>query len=139
MVYRSNPFLERMSERTASDQDFVQLFSPKIIEKLPENAVKGGVHVFRSAPGAGKTTLFRAFTPLALRAFWNLRRQTEHSESFQRLVAHEVLSNEESPSFLGVALSCAAGYADLPPVNFSRKGCLERFWIVELFCELYEA
>lgn len=122
MAYRSNPFLERMSERTASDQEFVQLFSPKILEKLPENAVKGAVHIFRSAPGAGKTTLFRAFTPLALRAFWNVRRQSEHSESFQRLVAHEVLSNEDSPSFLGVVLSCAAGYADLPPSEHQQEG-----------------
>lgn len=122
MAYRSNPFLERMSEKTASDQDFVQLFSPKILEKLPENAVKGGVHIFRSAPGAGKTTLFRAFTPLALRAFWNLRHQSEHSESFQRLVAHGVLSNDDSPSFLGIALSCAAGYADLPPNENQNEG-----------------
>lgn len=122
MAYRSNPFLERMSERTASDQEFVQLFSPKILEKLPENAVKGGVHIFRSAPGAGKTTLLRAFTPLALRAFWNLRRQSEHNESFQRLVAHEVLSNDDNPSFLGVALSCAAGYADLPPSEYLQEG-----------------
>jgi hypothetical protein len=122
MAYRSNPFLERMSEKTASDQDFVQLFSPKILEKLPENAVSGGVHVFRSAPGAGKTTLFRAFTPLALRSFWNLRGRSEHNESFQRLVAQGVLSNEYSPSFLGTALSCAAGYADLPPTENQHEG-----------------
>tara|TARA_R110001599_G_scaffold64023_3_gene179205 strand:- start:862496 stop:864397 length:1902 start_codon:yes stop_codon:yes gene_type:complete len=122
MAYSSNPFLERMSERTASDQDFVQLFSPKILEKLPENAIQGGVHIFRSAPGAGKTTLFRAFTPLALRAFWNLRRQSEHSESFQHLVAHGVLSNDDNPSFIGVVLSCAAGYADLPPSDNLQEG-----------------
>jgi hypothetical protein len=122
MAYQANPFLERMSERTASDHDFVRLFSPKILEKLEENALKGGVHILRSAPGAGKTTLLRAFTPLALRAFWNARRSLELNESFQSLVGHQVLTNDDAPSFLGVVLSCAAGYADLPPDENQHEG-----------------
>lgn len=112
MAYRSNPFLVRMSEKTSSDQEFVQLFSPKILEKLPAGALTG-MHVFRSAPGAGKTTLLRAFTPLALRAFFNVRKSSEHSESIQYLESLGAIS-DQGPAVLGVALSCAAGYADLP-------------------------
>lgn len=115
MAYLTNPFLERMSERTTSDLDFVRLFSPKILEKLSENAFNGGIHIFRSAPGAGKTTLLRAFTPSSLRGFWASRKSPELAESFQRLVARGVLSEQTSPQFLGVLLSCASGYADLPP------------------------
>ena len=122
MSYRSNPFLERMSERTASDQDFVRLFSPKIIERLAESSFDGGVHVFRSSPGAGKTTLLRAFTPTALRAFWNARRSPDLSEAYQRLVARGVLEDDERPPFLGVYLSCASGYADLPPSEQLQEG-----------------
>lgn len=122
MSYRSNPFLERMSERTASDQDFVRLFSPKIIERLTESSFDGGVHVFRSSPGAGKTTLLRAFTPTALRAFWNARRSPDLSETYQRLVARGVLEDDERPPFLGVYLSCASGYADLPPSEQLQEG-----------------
>lgn len=122
MAYRSNPFLERMSERTASDQDFVRLFSPKIIDRLSEGAFDGGVHIFRSSPGAGKTTLLRAFTPNALRAFWNARRSPELSETYQRLLARGVLEHDERPPFLGVLLSCAAGYADLPPSEHLQVG-----------------
>lgn len=114
MAYNSNPFLERMSERTTSDMEFVRLFSPKILEKLAEDAFEGAVHVFRSAPGAGKTTLLRAFTPSALRAFWNSRARPELAESFQKLVNRGVLSEGDSPQLLGVFLSCASGYADLP-------------------------
>ncbi|MES3007439.1 MAG: hypothetical protein V4751_06680 [Pseudomonadota bacterium] len=114
MAYNSNPFLERMSERTTSDMEFVRLFSPKILEKLAEDAFEGAVHVFRSAPGAGKTTLLRAFTPPALRAFWNSRHRPDLSESFRKLVARGVLTDEGSHQFLGVFLSCASGYADLP-------------------------
>ena len=114
MAYNSNPFLERMSERTTSDMEFVRLFSPKILEKLAEDAFEGAVHMFRSAPGAGKTTLLRAFTPSALRAFWNSRARPELAESFQKLVNRGVLTEGDSPQLLGVFLSCASGYADLP-------------------------
>lgn len=114
MAYSPNPFLERMSERTTSDMEFVRLFSPKILERLAEDAFEGAVHVFRSAPGAGKTTLLRAFTPPALRAFWNSRNRPELSESFQKLLNRGLLSDGDRPQLLGVYLSCAAGYADLP-------------------------
>lgn len=114
MAYSSNPFLERMSERTTSDMEFVRLFSPKILEKLEDGAFEGALHVFRSAPGAGKTTLLRAFTPPALRAFWNSRTRPELAESFQRLVNRGLLTEGDSPQLLGVYLSCASGYADLP-------------------------
>ncbi|MBK1650392.1 hypothetical protein [Rhabdochromatium marinum] len=114
MAYNANPFLERMSEHTTSDTEFVRLFSPKILEKLAEDAFVGAVHVFRSAPGAGKTTLFRAFTPPALRAFWNSRKLPELSESFQKLLNRGLLTDDDSPQLVGVYLSCASGYADLP-------------------------
>lgn len=113
MPYRANPFLGRMSERTTSDQEFVRLFSPKVLERLESEAFQGAVHIFRSPPGGGKTTLLRAFTPTALRSFWNTRR-TPNNESYQRLLAQEILS-EDGPQVLGVLLSCASGYADLPP------------------------
>src|SRR5262245_278173 len=97
MAYSPNPFLERMSERTTSDMEFVRLFSPKILERLAEDAFEGAVHVFRSSPGGGKTTLLRAFTPPALRAFWNSRSRPELSESFQKLLNRGLLSDGDRP------------------------------------------
>jgi hypothetical protein len=114
MAFRTNPFLERVSERTTSDVEFVRLFSPKILERIGEDAFHGGVHVFRSPPGGGKTTLLRAFTPAALRAFWASRRSLDMGESYQRLVDTGILSETGGPQVLGVLLSCASGYADLP-------------------------
>lgn len=113
MVYRANPFLERMSERTTSDQEFVRLFSPKILEKLDADVFSGAIHMFRSPPGGGKTTLLRAFTPTALRAFWSA--QAGQDESYRKLISFRVLDENSGPQLLGVFLSCAAGYADLPP------------------------
>jgi hypothetical protein len=114
MAYRANPYLERMSERT-SDQEFVRVFSPRILERLADNAFEGAVHVFRSPPGGGKTTLLRAFTPTALKAFWNARSADEIDESYQGLLSRGVFDSHAGPQLLGVFLSCASGYADLPP------------------------
>jgi hypothetical protein len=113
MAYRANPFLERMSERTTSDQEFVQMFSPKVLERLNEDCFEGGVHVFRSPPGGGKTTILRAFTPNALRAFWHAG--PIGAETYRQLIERGVLDADNGPQTLGVFLSCAAGYADLPP------------------------
>lgn len=125
MAYRANPFLERMSERTTSDQEFVRLFSPKILERLPDEAFVRGVHIFRSPPGGGKTTLLRAFTPSALRAFWHSQHVQEISETFRGLVQREILDETKGPLVLGVYLSCASGYSDLPPgATLAREGLL---------------
>lgn len=115
MAYRANPFLERMSEQTTSDQEFVRLFSPKILERIPDEAFGSGVRIFRSPPGGGKTTLLRAFTPSALRAFWNAQHVQDISETSRSLVARQFLDESKGPVVLGVYLSCASGYADLPP------------------------
>lgn len=115
MAYNVNPFLERRSERTTSDQEFALVFSPKILEKLSGEAFKGGVHVFRSAPGGGKTTILRAFTPSVLRSFWRGKGANELKESFPLFVEKGVLDELEGPQLLGVLISCASGYADLPP------------------------
>src|SRR5215813_1105362 len=97
MTYRANPFLDRMSERTTSDQEFVRLFSPKILERLAGDAFAGAVHIFRSPPGGGKTTLLRAFTPTALRAFWNARYVQDMSEAYRGLVTRELLHEQDGP------------------------------------------
>ncbi len=109
-----NPFKERATDRTASDQAFVRLFSPKILENLPEEAFKGGVHLFVSPPGGGKTTLCRAFTPSALQSFWNAKDLPELRESAKALQELGVLDPTNGPQMLGVQLTCLSGYADLP-------------------------
>lgn len=117
MAYNVNPFLERRSERTTSDQEFALVFSPKILEKLSNNVLTGGVHIFRSAPGGGKTTILRAFTPSVLRSFWRSKANSELKESFPLFVEKGVIDDQDGPKLLGVLISCASGYADLPVGN----------------------
>lgn len=115
MAYSVNPFRERRSERTTSDPEFALVFSPKILEKLSNDVFKGGVHIFRSAPGGGKTTILRAFTPSVLRSFWRAKGNNELKESFPLFVEKGVLDDQDGVKLLGVLISCASGYADLPP------------------------
>jgi len=123
MAYKGNPFLERMSERTTSDQDFVQQFAPQILGHIEDRVLDGGVSIFRSAPGGGKTTLLRAFTPSALRAFWNAREVENLAETARELGRIGALTSEEGPVLAGSMLSCASGYADLPPGSqFNQEG-----------------
>ena len=114
MARLTNPFRERKSEQTTSDQEFVRLFSPKILERLPAD-VFSGVHLYVSPPGAGKTTLFRAFTPAALRAFWSNSKLPAIAEAAKTLISQEVFDPHDGPQILGVSLTCSSGYADLPP------------------------
>ena len=114
MAYTANPFLERMSERTTSEQDFVRLFSPKVISQVGEAAFRDGISMFTSSPGAGKTTLLRAFTPSTLKAFWNTRHWPEPSEAYSILHERGIIDGVKGPLLLGVLLTCASGYADLP-------------------------
>lgn len=114
MAYTANPFLERMSERTTSEQDFVRLFSPKVISQVGDSAFRDGISMFTSSPGAGKTTLLRAFTPSTLKAFWNTRHWPDPSEAYSLLTERGILDSVKGPQLLGVLLTCASGYADLP-------------------------
>jgi len=114
MAVFGNPFKERATDRTASDDAFVRIFSPKILENLTADEFKGGVHLFVSPPGGGKTTLCRAFTPSVLNSFWKARDIPDMKESAKVLIDLGVLDIAEGPKVLGVQLTCLSGYADLP-------------------------
>jgi len=59
-------------------QEFVRLFSPKILERLAEDAFRALFICFRSPPGEGKTTLLRHSHQLLCEVFWNARRNAGH-------------------------------------------------------------
>lgn len=105
-----NPFLVRVSER-AEDDTFVRWFSPIVLDILEESAESlwNKLRIFRSAPGGGKTSLMRLFTPNSLLTLCRLGdRYSNSKELFKRLKQLGVV-DESGPKVLGIFLDCAQG------------------------------
>ena len=111
-----NPFKIRASEHIESDETFVRLFSPGVMEMLRDENLWDKPKVIRSAPGAGKTTMFRLFTARSLLTIYSLRKMEYCIKLFQNLKALGAM-NENGPAVLGVMLSCARNYATLEDLD----------------------
>jgi hypothetical protein len=111
-----NPFRLRRSENIDTDAAFLTLFEPGILDVLAEKGLPETVQPIRSAPGGGKTSLLRLFTPSVLRRLHARRTDDLMKELHQRLQALGAL-DENGPKLLGVLLLCGRNYAvlqDLP-------------------------
>lgn len=112
-----NPFRMRLSEQIESDATFLRLFGPGVLDLLPEDNVWDRVQIFRSAPGGGKTSLFRVFTPSALLTLYESRASEDYKDLYHRMKELEVVS-DFGPQLLGIMLSCARNYPMLEDLRF---------------------
>jgi hypothetical protein len=113
-----NPFRLRASEAIESDTTFLKLFGPGMLELLPSGQhLWDKPQVFRSAPGAGKSSLLRLFTPSVLLTLHSFRRNDDLKELYQKMAEIGVIG-EEGPQLLGVFHSCARNYATLEDLEF---------------------
>ncbi len=113
-----NPFRLRASEAIESDVTFLKLFGPGMLDLLPAGPqVWDKPQIFRSAPGAGKTSLLRLFTPTVLLNLHTFRRSDDLKELYQRMSEMGVV-DETGPRLLGVFHSCARNYATLEDLEF---------------------
>lgn len=115
-----NPFRIRFSENIMSDSDFLRLFGPGALDLLPIDGLWDRVQIFRSAPGGGKTSIFRIFTPNSLRHLHASRVSDDYKELYNRLKNIDAIS-ESGPHVLGVYLSCARVYASLEDLSFETE------------------
>lgn len=113
-----NPFRLRASEAIESDTTFLKLFGPDMLDLLPSGSqLWDKPRIFRSAPGAGKSSLLRLFTPSVLLALHAFRRNDDLKELFQKMVELGAMT-ETGPHLLGVFHSCARNYATLEDLEF---------------------
>jgi hypothetical protein len=113
-----NPFRLRASEAIESYVTFLKLFGPGMLDLLPSGPhVWDKPQIFRSAPGAGKTSLLRLFTPTVLLSLHAFRANDDLKELYQRMQAMGVV-DENAPRLLGVFHSCARNYATLEDLEF---------------------
>jgi hypothetical protein len=107
-----NPFRLRASESIEMDALFVKLFGPGVLELLKGATPLEGLHFLRSAPGGGKTTLLRMFTPGPLLHLHAQRTQEDFRDLWKGMKELGSL-DDNGPTLLGISLSCEHTYATL--------------------------
>ncbi len=105
-----NPFALGRAETIDSDSVFLQLFEPVILDVFPTSDLFSKIHVIRSAPGGGKTSLLRLFTPGVLQALYAYRSGDAYKDLYTQLVGLGAI-NDAGPQLLGVMLSCSPAFA----------------------------
>jgi len=111
-----NPFRLRASEHIESNETFVRLFSPDVLDMLHVDDLWDRHQIIRSAPGGGKTSLFRIFTPRSLLTIYALRTRDHSKDLFRRLKDIGAVG-DGGPLVLGLFLSCSQSYATLDDLN----------------------
>ncbi|MGA2917606.1 hypothetical protein [Methanoregula sp.] len=114
-----NPYRLRTSEKIIDDDFFLRLFGIDALNSLPKDDLWRSIQPFRSSPGAGKTTLFRLFTPKTLSTLYQMRADEDIKPLFDALKEIDAIS-DKGPKVLGIYLSCAKNYANLEDINLQR-------------------
>ena len=119
-----NPFRLRRAESIDTDDAFLTLFEPGILDVMPQETLWDSVHIIRSAAGGGKTSLIRMFTPASLITLCRRGKlDAKTRELYQRMKEFEAI-DDGGPRVLGVLLTCGPGYSmlqDLDAVDQARK------------------
>jgi len=122
-----NPFRLRASEHIESDTTFVRLFGPGMLDLLKSNDGLDRLRILRSAPGGGKTTLMRLFTPGPLLTLHSFRLQEDCKELYQRMSELGGVA-DVGPQLLGVMISCDRNYAALADMGLDPIRQLRTFF-----------
>ena len=108
-----NPFLIRTAEQSESDDQFLNLFSENVLDILPEDGSWNRYLPILSAPGGGKSSLLRLFTPRVLSSIVNSRHQPEFTDLVSKLTRLDAIGGEGA-QLLGVLVNCKEDYNRLP-------------------------
>lgn len=111
-----NPFRLQTAESIDSDADFLRLFGHGVLDLLPEDALSGRPLFIRSAPGGGKTSLLKLFTPSVLQNLMAMKSNDATKDLFGRLKGLGAVSDHDV-KVLSVMLSCARTFPALADVE----------------------
>ena len=125
-----NPFFIRRAEQADSADQFLHLFSLAALDILPTDGQWNHFLPIESAPGGGKSTLLRLFTPTVLKSIAGPYNRPEFRE-FRELVAKltnlgAVEGNEVQ--LLGILVNCKEDYSQLVDVPYDHPTREALFW-----------
>ena len=105
MIWK-NPFSIKNSEQ--DKMEFLSLFDSSVLQIINEENLEK-VSLVCSTPGAGKTSLFNAFSPQILNIISNEKNKNEYKDILQHMQRLRVISSGKV-TLLSTMLSCARGY-----------------------------
>ena len=100
-----NPFLIRTAEQSESDDQFLNLFGLAILNRIPEDGSWNRLLPIVSAPGGGKSTLLRLFTPRVLNRILNSQYEPDFAPLFRKLTNIGAV-DANGVQLLGVLVNC---------------------------------
>ena len=107
-----NPFSIRTAEQSDSDDQFLSLFSLAVLDLLTEDGSWNRFLPIESAPGGGKSTLLRLFTPTVLTSIANARSRSEFRDLIKKLTEIDAIDGNRV-QLLGVLVNCKEDYSRL--------------------------
>lgn len=108
MVWK-NPFQMKNSEEQIREREFLALFDSTVLQMIDEGNFSKVSYV-SSTPGAGKTSLFRAFTPKILSTIIIPEHREQYKEIYKQMNRLGVISDEKVV-LASATLSCALNYS----------------------------
>lgn len=108
-----NLFKIRIAEQAQLDDQFLALFSGQVVELLPRDALWDRLIRLESAPGGGKTSLLRLFTPPSLSRIYRARHSPDGRELYRRLVDMGAIVADDGVTTLGVLVNCRHDYSQI--------------------------
>lgn len=107
MIWK-NPFLSKNSEQQFGVGEFLSLFDCTVLQMIEERNLSRVSYV-SSTPGAGKTSLFRAFSPQALTTITNMEEKEHYKDIYKHMERLEVIKDDKV-MLLSANISCARNY-----------------------------
>lgn len=108
MIWK-NPFQMKNSEEQVREREFLALFDCTVLQMIDEGNFSK-VSFVSSTPGAGKTSLFRAFTPKILSTIIVPEHREEYKDIYTQMDRLGVIS-EGRVVLASANLSCALSYS----------------------------
>lgn len=121
-----NFFRLRTAEQSQTDDQFLALFSSKVVDLLDGEQVWDRLVRFESAPGGGKSSLLRLFSPGSLSRIFRSRNQPDSQGLAKQLNSLGVM-DKSGPTLLGVYINCNQDYGQISEQNLSKSEKLTWF------------
>ena len=103
-----NPFLIKSFEGNDSDSEYLQLFNSDALRPIDDQFFDG-IRYVNSSPGAGKTSIFKAFSASVIRTVMDNSERDSYQGLYNYYIERQIILNNDI-KLLPCYISCARNY-----------------------------